>query len=61
LSEAIASIIVQRYLEDKLIELWSGLYLLAILLFWIFLGVKGLLPATPPRKHRRGYRQSGKA
>ena len=61
LSEAIASIIVQRYLEDKLIELWSGLYLLAILLFWVFLGVKGLLPASPARKRRRGYRQSGKA
>lgn len=40
--------------------LLSSLYLLGTLLFWIFLAVKGLLPAAPVRKRRRGYRQSGR-
>jgi hypothetical protein len=61
LAQTIASVIAQRNLDGIAIGLWGCIYLLAILLFWIFLGVKGLLPATPPRKRRRGYRQSGKA
>jgi hypothetical protein len=36
-------------------------YCSGIFCFWLFLGIKGLLPATPVRKHRRGYRQSNKA
>ena len=58
LAQVIASIMAQRDLQDKVMELWGGLYLLAILLFWIFLAVKGLLPESPVRKRRRGYRQS---
>ncbi|HEY2116501.1 MAG TPA: hypothetical protein VGJ51_15495 [Candidatus Angelobacter sp.] len=61
LAETIASIIVQRDVAGKLVGLWGCLYILAILLFWIFLGVKGLLPATPVRKRRRGYRRSGRS
>jgi hypothetical protein len=60
LAETIASIIVQRDVAGKLIGLWTCLYILAILLFWIFLGVKGLVPVSPVRKRRRGYRQSSK-
>jgi hypothetical protein len=51
----------QRELDGKVTGLWGGLYSLAILLFWIFLGVKGLLPENPVRKRRKGYRQSGKS
>jgi hypothetical protein len=61
LAEAIASIMAHRDLEGKVMGLWGGLYLLAILFFWIFLGVKGLLPATPTRKRRRGYQPSNKS
>ncbi|HEY2171861.1 MAG TPA: hypothetical protein VGJ30_19705 [Candidatus Angelobacter sp.] len=61
LAQTIASIIAQPDLEGKVIGLWGCIYLLAILLFWIFLGVKGLVPASPVRKRRRGYRQSSKA
>jgi hypothetical protein len=61
LAETIASIVVQRDIAGKLLGLWGCLYILAILLFWIFLGVKGLLPATPVRKRRRGYRRSGRS
>ena len=61
LAHAIASMVAHRDFQGKVLGLWSGLYLLAILLFWIFLAVKGLLPASPDRKRRRGYRRSGKA
>lgn len=60
LAESIASMVAHRDLEGKVMGLWGGLYLLAILFFWIFLGVKGLLPESPAHKRRRGYRQSGK-
>jgi hypothetical protein len=41
---------------------WPSLYSLLWLLFWIFLAVKGLLPAPPPaRKRRGGYRRSSRA
>jgi hypothetical protein len=61
LAQTIASVISQRDLDGIAIGLWGCIYLLAILLFWVFLGVKGLLPASPDRKRRRGYRQSNKA
>jgi len=61
LAEAIASIMAQRDVAGKVTALWGCIYLLAILLFWIFLGVRGLVPASPVRKRRRGYRQSSKA
>lgn len=61
LAEAIAETMAQRELDGKVTGLWGGLYSLAILLFWIFLGVKGLLPENPVRKRRKGYRQSGKS
>jgi hypothetical protein len=58
LAQTIASVIAQRDLTGIAIGLWGCIYLLAILLFWIFLGVEGLLPATPSCKRRRGYRRS---
>jgi hypothetical protein len=61
LAETIASIMAQRDVAGKLIGLWTCLYILAILLFWIFLGVKGLVPANAVRKRRGGYLRSGKA
>jgi hypothetical protein len=61
LAEAIAETMAQRDLDGIAIGLWGCIYLLAILFFWIFLGVRGLLPAAPARKVRKGYRQSGKA
>ena len=61
LAETIAAAMAQRDLQGKVVGLWGCIYLLAILFFWIFLGVKGLLPDSPARKRRRGYRRSGKA
>jgi len=61
LAQTIASVIAQRDLDAIAIGLWGCIYLLAVLFFWIFLGVRGLLPAAPARKLRRGYRRSGKA
>jgi hypothetical protein len=61
LAQTIASVIAQPDLEGKAIGLWSCIYLLAILLFWIFLTVKALLPQPEVRKVRRGYRRTGKA
>ena len=61
LAEAIAETMAQRDLGGIAVGLWGCVYLLAILFFWIFLGVKGLLPASPARKRRRGYRRSVKA
>ena len=61
LAQTIALVIAQRDLMGIAIGLWGCMDLLAILLFWIFLGVKGLLPASPDRKRRRGYRRSGTA
>ena len=61
LAEAIAATMAQRDLPGIATGLLGCFDLLAILFFWIFLGVKGLLPASPARKVRRGYRRSGKA
>src|SRR5438270_11830050 len=61
LAQAIASVIAQRDLDCIAIGLWGCIYPLAILLFWIFVAVTGLLPATPARKRRTGYRRADKA
>jgi len=61
LAEAIAATMAQRDLQGITTGLWGCVDLLAILFFWIFLGVKGLIPASPVRKRRRGYRRSGRA
>jgi hypothetical protein len=58
MAQVIAAILAQREFGLPFFELWSGIYLLGILLFWIFLAVKGLLPTPRARKRRRGYRQS---
>ena len=60
LAEALAETMAQRDLDGIAVGVWGCIYLLAFLFFWIFLGVKGLLPATPARKVRRGYRRSRK-
>ena len=61
LAQTIALVIAQRDLDGIAMGLWGCIYLLAILFFWIFLGVRGLLPAAPARKRRRGYGRSSKA
>lgn len=61
LAESIGYFLAQRKIENKLFGIWMSLYPLAILYFWIFLAVKGLLPAPRARKRRGGYRRSGKA
>jgi hypothetical protein len=61
LAQTIASVMAQRDLAGIAIGFWGCIYLLAILLFWIFLGVRGLVPASPVRKRRRGYRRADKA
>jgi hypothetical protein len=61
LAEAVGYILAQRRIENKLFGIWIGLYPLAILYFWVFLAVKGLLPARQTTKRRKGYRRSGKA
>jgi hypothetical protein len=58
LAQTIASVMAQRDLAGIAIGFWGCIYLLAILLFWIFLGVRGLVPASPVRKRRRGYRRA---
>ena len=61
LAEAVGYILGQRRIENKLFGIWIGLYPLAILYFWMFLAVKGLLPVRQISKRRKGYRRSGKA
>jgi hypothetical protein len=61
LAEAVGYVLAQRRIENKLFGIWIGLYPLAILYFWMFLAVKGLLPAHQNSKRRKGYRPSGKA
>lgn len=58
LAQMIGSILSKRDTWSVPVDIWSCVYLLAILFFWIFLAVKGFLPAVPVRKRRRGYRQS---
>ena len=59
LAETIGFFLTHRKIEDKLFGIWISLYPLAILYFWMFLAVKGLLPTTSRRKRRTGYRRSG--
>ena len=61
LAQAIAETMAQRDLDGIAVGLWDCVYLMGILFFWMFLGLKGLFPATPARRRRRGYRQSGKS
>ena len=61
LASAIAEILTARKLDFVMGAVWTSVYMLGILLFWIFLAFKGLFPgATPPRRRRRGYRQSNR-
>ena len=60
LAEVIGAIRAQRDSGLPLFELWAFIYLLAILFFWMFLAIKGLLPPGPTRKRRSGYRRSNR-
>jgi hypothetical protein len=59
LAETIGFFFGHRKIGDKLLGIWIFLYLLAISFFWMFLAVKGLLPASPRPKRRTGYKRSG--
>lgn len=61
LASAIAEILTARKLDFVMGAVWSSVYMLGILLFWIFLALKGLFPAATPKRRRRGYRQSNRA
>lgn len=39
-------------------DLWTLNPLIGIVLFWIFVAVKGLFPVPKPRRRRRGYLRS---
>ena len=58
LAFAIVQILKAKEPVTAVVAAWPFAYLLGILLFWVFLAVKGLIPATPPRRRRRGYRQA---
>src|SRR5882762_6794720 len=45
LAQMVGSIISERGSRFMVTELWGCVYLLAILLFWIILAIKGLLPS----------------
>jgi len=61
-SAGLAGVIARFLSPDKTHSLaddiWICTYLLAWLLFWMFLAVKGLFPAGPARKVRKRYRSN---
>jgi hypothetical protein len=57
---AISEFLAEDDPRFRTLVLWPSLYLLAMLLFWLFLAVKGLVPAGPTGKRRAGYRRSNK-
>jgi predicted phage tail protein len=57
----IAEVLRARAAYLALFPMWSSIYMLGVMLFWIFLAVKALFPDTPPKRRRRGYRQSSRA
>ena len=61
LASTIAEVLTARAAYLALVAMWSCVYMLGFMLFWIFLAIKGLFPATPPKRRRRGYRQSNRA
>ena len=61
LAGAIADALSVKAAYLAVLPVWTSIYLMGILLFWIFLAVKGLFPATTPKRRRRGYRQSSRA
>src|SRR5436305_9333471 len=46
---AIGDLRAQHNTGSIVLDLWVTGYILAILLFWIFLAVKGILPSSPKR------------
>jgi hypothetical protein len=56
LASAISAFLSQHNIGLLVVDLWSYMWLLGILLFWTFLAVKGLFPAERKRIVRRGYR-----
>jgi hypothetical protein len=56
LASAIRAFLSQHNIGLLVVDLWSSMWWLGILLFWTFLAVKGLFPAERKRIVRRGYR-----
>ncbi len=53
LASAISAFLSQHNIGLLVVDLWSSMWLLGILLFWTFLAVKGLFPAERKRIVRR--------
>ena len=60
LASAIAEVLSARRPDTAAVAVWSSVYLLGIMLFWIFLAIKGLFPAERPKRRRCGYRKSSR-
>jgi hypothetical protein len=63
-SAGLALMIVRLISGDKaqfaVDDMWTCMYLLPFLLFWVFLAVKSLFPTERKRLVRRGYRSLGR-
>ncbi len=56
LASAIGQFASKNRIQSAFTNLSGSIYLLAWLLFWVFLAVRGLFPAERKRIVRRGYR-----
>jgi hypothetical protein len=56
LAFAISAFLSQHNIGLLVVDLWSSMWLLGILLFWVFLAMKGLFPVERKRIVRGGYR-----
>jgi hypothetical protein len=56
LASAIGELVSGNKVQSSLTNLSTSMFMLAWLLFWVFLAVRGLFPAERKRIVRRGYR-----
>jgi hypothetical protein len=56
LASAIGELVSGNKVQSALTNLSTSMFMLAWLLFWVFLAVRGLFPAERKRIVRRGYR-----
>ncbi|HZE81017.1 MAG TPA: hypothetical protein VE604_08945 [Candidatus Polarisedimenticolia bacterium] len=57
LASSISAFLSQHNIGLLVVDLWSSMWLLGVLVFWIFLTVKGLFPVKRKRIVRGGYRR----
>ncbi|HEV7675661.1 MAG TPA: hypothetical protein VGQ12_14105 [Candidatus Angelobacter sp.] len=56
LAGAVGGLVSEDKTQSPAKDVWICAYLLAWLLFWIFLALEGLFPAEPQRRVRKDYR-----